>query len=401
MIGTDPGPAPRMPMNRPMLEALAPRAKPAPGAQRPAPATRHPGRRVARPARHDSGFWLGLALLCLPGLTSAGFASSVPLRVELTADAACLVVSPIATPGALFVLGSPELSALAANPRVLLQTNTPLATELRVPVPLSSGFSNQGFFTAAHWPGQAPALVNVPAGTFLMGSPDTEVGRFSWEGAQTLVTLTNAFLMGKYEVTQAEYKALLGSNPSYFSGVSNRPVEQVSWEDAQEYCRRLTTGQRQAGCLPAGWAYRLPTDAEWEYACRAGTTTPFGYGPDLQSGMANFDGVYEYYGGIGDVTNPAGVHLWKTVAVGGYAPNAWGLCDMHGNVWEWCLNWWSATLPGGSVTNPSGPGSGTDHVYRGGCWYNDGRFCRSAYRVHGLPAYRANDLGFRVVLAPN
>jgi formylglycine-generating enzyme required for sulfatase activity len=344
---------------------------------------------------------LTMALGSLLVLTRAAMASTVPMRVEVTTNLAYLVVSPVTNLGALFVLGAPELPALATGPCVVFQTNTPQAAGLRVPIPVAGAFSNRAFFVAAHWPGQAPALVSIPAGSFVMGSPPTEVGRFAWEGPQTLVTLTNTFLMGKCEVTQGEYKALMTVNPSYFSGVSNRPVEQVSWDDAQEYCRRLTTGQRQAGCLPPGWVYRLPTDAEWEYACRAGTTTPFSVGPDLVSGVANFDGYYEYYGGIGEVYNPNGVHLWKTAAVGGYAPNPWGLCDMHGNVWEWCQDWWSAALPGGSVTNPIGPAAGTEHVFRGGCWYNDGRFCRSAYRLHGLSANRSNDLGFRVVLAPN
>ena len=388
-------------MKNPTIDPLQPHAHRAPHGKAHDLATGHGGHPDAVPAHYGRTCFLSLALLCLLGLTGALRASTVPLRVEWTTNAACLVVSPLSAPGALFVLGAPDLSALAANPTVLLQTNTPLAAELRVPVPLTGGFSNRGFFTAAQWAGQAPVLVAIPAGSFLMGSPNSEVGRFAWEGPQTQVTLTNNFLMGKYEVTQAEYKALMGSNPSYFSGVSNRPVEQVSWDDAQEYCRRLTTAQRQAGCLPAGWAYRLPTDAEWEYACRAGTTTPFSYGPNLTSGMANFDGFYEYYGGIGEVYNAGGVHLWKTAAVGGYAPNAWGLCDMHGNVWEWCQDWWSPSLPGGTATNPSGPNSGADRVFRGGCWYNDGRFCRSAYRLHGLAATRSNDLGFRVVLAPN
>jgi formylglycine-generating enzyme required for sulfatase activity len=330
---------------------------------------------------------------------AAGFAAAVPLRLELTANAPCLVVGPISAPGALFVLAAPDLPSLVATPAMMLQTNTPLTAELRLPVPPAGGFSKQGFFKAAHWAGQAPALVDIPPGTFVMGSPDSEVGRFACEGPQTTVTLTYGFKMGRYEVTQAEYQALMTKNPSYFSGVTNRPVEQVSWDDAMEYCRRLTEAQRQAGCLPAGWAYRLPTEAEWEYACRAGTTTAFHYGPDLRSGMANFDGFYEYYSGIGEVYNPAGTHLWKTAPVGGYAPNAWGLYDMHGNVWEWCLDWWSSNLPGDSVTNPQGPASGSDRVIRGGCWYNDGRFCRAAYRLRSQPAIGGNDLGFRVVLA--
>ncbi len=121
--------------------------------------------------------------------------------------------------------------------------------------------------------------MDIPAGTFLMGSPATEPEREDWEGPQTLVTLTYAFRMGKYEVQQSEYQAVIGTNPSYYAGHTNRPVEQVTWDDAMEYCRCLTEGQRSAGCLPAGMVYRLPTEAEWEYACRAGNTNAFGFGP--------------------------------------------------------------------------------------------------------------------------
>jgi formylglycine-generating enzyme required for sulfatase activity len=335
-----------------------------------------------------------LALVASLTLTHA---SSVPLRVELTTGGS-LVVDPIPGSGVLFVYGATNLPALVSAPVVLLQTNTPVTNQLRLPLPAGG----QGYFTAAHSPAIAPLLVSLPAGTYTMGSPTNELGRFPWEGPQTAVEFTNAFLMGKFEVTQLEYRTIMTNrNPSYFSGVSNRPVEQVSWLDAMEYCRLLTATQHNAGCLPPGWSYRLPTGAEWEYACRAGTTTPFHYGNELRSGMANFDGVYEWDGTVGEIYNPNGAHLWKTAAVGSYAPNAWGLYDMHGNVWEWCLDWYAPSLPGGSVVNPAIPPSGTERVYRGGCWYNDGRFCRSAYRLRGLPTLRGNDLGFRVVLAPN
>lgn len=198
-------------------------------------------------------------------------------------------------------------------------------------------------------PSVAGNLVWIPCGTFTMGSPDSEPARYSDEGPQTRVTISRGFWMGKYEVTQGEYLAVMGSNPSYFTTQDwfgnpispdlSRPVEQVSWNDAVAYCAALTTRERSAGRLPAGYVYQLPTEAEWEYACRAGTTTPFYYGNELRSGMANFDGRYEYppCGGVPlSCYNPNGILLGRTTSVGSYAPNAWGLYDMHGNVWEWC-----------------------------------------------------------------
>jgi len=212
---------------------------------------------------------LTVALVGLQLMTAASFAATVTLRLELTSNATFLVVSPISAPGALFILAAPELTSLMATPSMLLLTNTPLTNELRLPVPSAGGFSKQGFFRVAHWAGLAPALVDIPAGTFLMGAPPSEAERFVWDGPQTEVAITYSFKMGKFELTQAEYQALMGNNPSYFPGTSNRPVEQVSWTNAMGYCAQLTASQQFAGCLPAGWAYRLPTEAEWEYACRA------------------------------------------------------------------------------------------------------------------------------------
>jgi len=150
----------------------------------------------------------------------------------------------------------------------------------------------------------------------------------------------------------------------------SHPVEEVSWIDATNYCGRLTERERGAGRLPAGWEYRLPTEAEWEYACRAGMRTAFHYGAALRSGMANVDGRYEYPPCGGEYPpwcyNASGVYLGRTAAVGSYAPNAWGLYDMHGNVWEWCQDWWAGSLPGGSVTDPTGPETRWERVMRGG-----------------------------------
>ncbi len=236
-------------------------------------------------------------------------------------------------------------------------------------------------------------MVWIPPGTFTMGSPTNEVSRFSNEGPQTQVTISRGFWISKYETTQEEYLEVMGTNPSNFKGDVNRPVERVTWTDATNYCGKLTARERDAGKLPAGYEYRLPTEAEWEYACRAGTTSATAYGNSLSSAQANFNGKYPY-GGAAQGPNLAG-----TTTVGSYPANAWGLYDMHGNVWEWCLDWYG-TYPGGSVTDPRGPTTGSRRVIRGSGWLHDGSRCRSAFRVNLSPGDWGQDMGFRPVLAP-
>ena len=242
-------------------------------------------------------------------------------------------------------------------------------------------------------------LVAIAAGTFQMGSPVTPLGvapYFNQPAAQPVhaVTITRPFWMGKYEVTQAAYQAVMGSNPSVFVGAS-LPVERVSWNNAVAYCNALTALEAAAGRLPSGYVYRLPTEAEWEYCCRAGTTTEFHYGATLLCGQANFS--YSWHTSSG-CSSPGGV---QTAVVGSYAANAWGLHDMHGNVWELCLDSWdgSANYPAGPVSDPyvtSGPG----RVVRGGSWLFGSSFCRSAYRGYNIPSSALNGGGFRVVCAP-
>jgi formylglycine-generating enzyme required for sulfatase activity len=200
--------------------------------------------------------------------------------------------------------------------------------------------------------------------------------------------------MGKYEVTQAEYQSVVGSNPSYFAGAPNaplRPVERVSWNNAIAYCQALTATEQAAGRVPAGYQYRLPTEAEWEYCCRAGTTTEWNTGTSLSTSQANFQGA------LANGTYPNG----QTAVVGSYAPNVFGLHDMHGNVWEWCLDSFAAYTPN-STTDPFITG-GPYRVHRGGCWdigFN-ASVCRSAIRSYDVPSNAANHVyGFRVVLAP-
>jgi len=253
-----------------------------------------------------------------------------------------------------------------------------------------------------------PNMAWIPCGTFVMGSPASEAERGDDETQHT-VTLSTGFYMGKYLVTQADYLAVMGNNPSWFTTQDlngnpipvdlSRPVENVSWDDATAYCAQLTAQEQAAGRLSAGWVYRLPTESEWEYACRAGTTTAFYCGSALRSGMANFYGHEEYDASVGDIYNPSGIYLVCTTPVGSYQPNAWGLYDMAGNVWEWCRDWYG-TYPIGSVTDPAGPTSGSLRVIRGGNWNNGANGCRSARRINDNPAGRNSRVGFRVVLAP-
>jgi formylglycine-generating enzyme required for sulfatase activity len=249
-------------------------------------------------------------------------------------------------------------------------------------------------------------MVFIPPGTFRMGSPPDEVGRWAEEGPQTAVTISRGFWMSKYEVTQGEYLEVMGNNPSYFSGDRtaeggadygsdlSRPVETVSWYDAADYCVALTEQERAAGRIPTNCVYRLPTEAEWEYACRAWTSTRFSYGDD--AGYTNLGNYAWYEGNSDEITHPVGQKL----------PNPWGLYDMHGNVWEWCQDWLSWTLPGGIALDPQGPlqAPATEElrVLRGGgCYFANGyaSICRSGHRGWYFPAEGYPTFGFRAVLA--
>jgi formylglycine-generating enzyme required for sulfatase activity len=254
----------------------------------------------------------------------------------------------------------------------------------------------------------APAdtnMVFIQPGTFTMGSPTNEALRNPDETQHT-VTISRGFWMGKFLVTQGDYLAVVGSNPSYFTSANGYsddltlPVEQVSWFDATNYCTLRTQQERAGGLIPTNYAYRLPTESEWEYADRAGTTTAFYLGSGLHSGEANFIGTDEYDASVGTIINDSGVWLHQTTAVGSYAANGWGLYDMIGNVFEWCQDWYGA-YPAGSVTDPQGAASGSNRVYRGGGWASDATYCRSAprYYVNG-PSSKVRAIGFRVVLAP-
>jgi formylglycine-generating enzyme required for sulfatase activity len=226
--------------------------------------------------------------------------------------------------------------------------------------------------------GGASGFVWIPPGTFVMGSPSSEEERWNDE-VQHTVTLAQGFWLSDHEVTQAEYQAVMGNNPSSFKGDMNRPVETVSWDEAVLYCQRLTERERAAGRITAQQAYRLPTEAEWEYAARAGSTgARHGYLHAIAWNGLN----------SGRQTHP----------VKEMAPNAWGLYDMIGNVWEWCSDWYG-NYPTGSVTDPRGPSSGFGRVSRGGGWSAGAWSARSAHRFSWLPGLPKDDLGFRPVLS--
>ncbi len=222
-------------------------------------------------------------------------------------------------------------------------------------------------------------FVLIPAGRFVMGSPPGE-SEWSGEEQQHEVVISKAFYIGITEVTQEQYESLMGTNPSKFKGARN-PVECVSWRDAVQFCRQFSKR--------SGRKIRLPTEAEWEYACRARTSTPFHTGTKLARDMANYGRYFP--------SNRGSISEYRTAVVGSFPPNAWGLHDMHGNVSEWCSDMFG-DYPSGQVIDPTGPEKGHPMVIRGGSWARNPQFCRSAHREPHSPAYSFFDIGFRCVM---
>jgi formylglycine-generating enzyme required for sulfatase activity len=263
--------------------------------------------------------------------------------------------------------------------------------------------STAQFFYESLGTGLALKMMLIPGGTFQMGSPDDELERSDAEGPQHEVTIP-PFCMGKYAVTQAEWRFVVGlpqvnqaleADPSEFEG-DLHPVKQVSWFDAVEFCARLSVYTKRQ--------YRLPSEAEWEYACRAGTTTPFHFGETITTDLANYAGANDddssWLGSYGP--GPKGEYRQKTTPVDKFSsPNAFGLCDMHGNVWEWCADHWYNNYEGAPTNGSAWLDERTDanagRVVRGGCWYHAPQDCRSACRFNDDPRATPYIIGFRVV----
>jgi sulfatase modifying factor 1 len=225
-------------------------------------------------------------------------------------------------------------------------------------------------------------FVWIPPGSFAMGSPSNEQDRMDDESRHK-VTLTRGFYMGVHTVTQEQFKLLMGYNPSRLQqkGIKNLPVEAVSYEGCLEFIETLRKKEQKS--------YRLPTEAEWEFSCRAGTTTPFHFGESIGTDQANFDGT------LGIATRKAGIYRKKTTPVGSFPANAWGLHDMHGNVWQWCHDWYGDYQQGDQV-DPQGPKSGKTRVLRGGSWHSIASNCRSASRGGCAADFRNAHIGFRL-----
>jgi len=282
--------------------------------------------------------------------------------------------------------------------------------EILDPVPVAS--QGMRFYRAVQFFGPAPGEPDgnpdpavwawVSPGTFTLGSVIGSSGQEADELPATTVVLTNGFWAQRFEVSQQEHLKLTGVNPAWFVGDISRPVEGVSYTEATNYCALLTAQEQAAGRLPVGYVYRLPTEAEWEYACRAGSTTEFCYGDDPTGAELGF--YAWFWDNSGSTNQPPGYSYfiggkhYTTQPVGTRQMNRWGLSDMHGSVWEWCLDWYGS-YPGGTVTNYLGATNGTFRVIRGGSWNGGPASCRSANRSAAFPDGRSSGVGFRAILA--
>ena len=247
---------------------------------------------------------------------------------------------------------------------------------------LAWGEDAYGLWQAFEIHGVRQTMRWIPPGRFSMGSPPDEPERVDHE-VQHQVTLAHGFWLAETACTQALWQAVTGENPAQFKDDPENPVEQVSWEDCEAFLAQAN------GMRDDGLALRLPTEAEWEYACRAGTRTPFSFGDELTTDKANYDGGYPYNDGS------KSEYRARTLPVHGFQSNPWGLYQMHGNVWEWCADWYG-DYPAGEAMDPVGPVEGRGRVLRGGAWDDSGRYLRSAYRSHSPPVSRYDSIGLRL-----
>ncbi|MFO1078345.1 MAG: formylglycine-generating enzyme family protein [Planctomycetota bacterium] len=326
-----------------------------------------------------------------------GFSNSAPgLPLSLTPYGMPGCWLRITTDLTAWIAGtSHQAIATLAMPQLAGLLGFPFYQQAAVPDPLAGNAAQLvtsdaavAWIGLASWPASGTPISNMVAiqpGTFVMGS----YSGMAYEQAPHEVTITHPFWIGAYEVTQARFQQVMNYNPSQFLGAGN-PVEQVSWLDAVAYCTALTTQEAAANHLPPDYEYRLPTEAEWEYCCRAGTTTEFNVGSTIACSQANF------YDSVAQA--PC---VGATVPVGSYPPNAWGLYDMHGNVWEWCLDGWDhvAGYSSAAVTDPY-VCCGPERIYRGGSHGRSEFNARCAARNGTGPQAWYYNGGFRVVLAP-
>ncbi|NEQ38078.1 MAG: SUMF1/EgtB/PvdO family nonheme iron enzyme [Okeania sp. SIO3I5] len=325
-------------------------------------------------------------ILILGGLAGSGFVAAIWSRDLKDKPSAEIISTPQPIPDTTpEIISTPEptpVTPLPQQPKISIQKFTTVTVNSRGEK-ISSDPGEVEVMTENLGNKVSLEMVKIPAGKFLMGSPETEAWRQNNESPQHYVDVPE-FFMGKYPVTQAQWKAVMGNNPSYFKG-ANRPVENVSWNDATEFCRKLSqiTGKK----------YSLPSESQWEYACRARTSTPFYFGETITSELVNFNGSYIYRNA------PKGKYREETTNVGTFPPNAFGLYDMHGNVWEWCADDWHDNY-NGAPTDGSVWLEGNKNLspLRGGSWFLDPGFCRSAYRNYDLRRdILKNQYGFRVV----
>ena len=349
----------------------------------------HAGLKSVELERIPKVMWKKIILCSWAGIVGVILATPVFAQVSPTLDLRLYAgVNITGTTGSVYAIQSTSDLAQTNSWTSLAYLQLPTTNYLFVDT--SAAVGDRRFYRAVLQ--SAPTnMVYIPPNSFLMGSPTNDPVRSVDEGPQTIVIISRGFWIGKYEVTQGEYVSIMNTNPSFFPGDLSRPVSSVSWLDATNYCAKLTQQELAARRIPAGAAYRLPTEAEWEFAARAGTSTRFSYGDDPD--FSSLTNHAWYSANAGPTVHPVGQKL----------PNPWGLYDTAGNVWEWCLDWYGATLPGGVQVDPKGPASNSQglKVMRGGAYDYFDSDCRSARRLFftASPFFTDTDLGFRVVLA--